>query len=400
MKRIKVLQGAVKVGGGHIALRDFLHGQVSDLEEFNSVKFDHPGEALERADTVIHNLVPFMHEFLYFFSPRYISDFFLIATINFFREVYKVLKKEDPDIVLSTHFVLSMHFAVAKKLLKSKAVIVNCIPDYGPPSKLMNPKFKPFRSDKIMVFEEWTRQGAIKNIADSEEDVLLAGYNPKPIFKKVASQYKDKNEARKALKKTLNYFPYTYIDPNKTTVLITAGAIYARKTYPLLKELTREQKEDLSLVDKYQYFVIAGSDNKFFEKLIKKNKKFRYWSNIFPVPWIDPQVYALLQYSCDFPILGGIAPATLNELLESECGPFIIYKTRPGQELPHRAFIEEKGLGEWIPNRKKLVKRLLKGFSYDEVMKFRKRGRAFREEQAKRAEEIPGIVRNLYREFT
>ncbi len=398
MSKIKILLGAVKAGQGHISLRDFLLDELKKDDSFKLINFEHPGKALESMDERIHNIAPMFHELTYFFSPRYFSDFFLLGTMGFFKECYKILKESKPDIVLSTHFVLSQHFSLANKILKGNALIVNCIPDYGPPGKLMYPKFKPFRADKIMVFEDWTRQGAIKNFSLKPEDVVLAGFNPKPIFKQTAEKFGHKYAAREKLKEIFNYIPYTDIDPNKTTILVTAGSIYARKTIPLLQDIAREQREDLSLLNKFQFFVICGRDNKIFTRLINRNKKFRYWSNIFPMPWVDSQVFAQIQYACDFPILGSIAPATLNELLEVECGPLLIYKTRPGQELPHRAFIEEKGLGVFIPDPKKLIEQLVKGFTPEERGKFLERGRAFRLEQSKRAAELPAIIHKLYQE--
>ncbi|KXK27472.1 MAG: hypothetical protein TR69_WS6001000349 [candidate division WS6 bacterium OLB20] len=107
-------------------------------------------------------------------------------------------------------------------------------------------------------------------------------------------------------------------------------------------------------------------------------------------------MYALIQYSCDFPILGGIAPATLNELVESECGPLLVFRTRPGQELPHRAFIEEKGLGRYVPDKDRLMEILQAGLSPEAKQRFLDRGRAFRDDQARRAAELPSLVKSLY----
>ena len=399
MARIKILLASAQAGGGHTALRDFFYQQMVSDQRFKLVKFDHPGKTLENTDEVIHKFAPMFHELMYFFSPRYISDFFLIGTISFLKECYKILKKEKPQIVLATHFVLSLHFSLAKRLLKSDVIIVNCIPDYGPPSKLMHAKLRPFRADKIMVFDDWTRQGALKNFKMPEKDVLLAGFNPKPIFKQAVDKYETKVNARSKLKEVFNYIPYTEIEPEKTTVLLSSGTVYARKSLPLLKQIALEQKSDLSLIDKFQFFVICGSDTKLYEKLMARNKKFRYWSNIYPFPWVDPQVFATIQYACDFPILGAIAPATLNELLEVECGPFLLYKTRPGQELPHRAFIEEKGLGVFIPDKSELVNRLIRGFSSEEKQKFLNRARAFRHSQSERASTLPGIMLLLHQEY-
>ncbi|KXK27471.1 MAG: hypothetical protein TR69_WS6001000348 [candidate division WS6 bacterium OLB20] len=273
-KRIKVLLAGVKAGGGHISLRDFLYQQLeTDQETFRNVSWTHPGEALETADHLIHSISPFLYELTYFFSPRYLSDISTIATFNFLRECYKVLKSEKPDIVLSTHFVLSLHFSLAKRLLRSKAVIVNCIPDYGPPSKIMHPRLPFFRSDRLMVFEEWTRKGSAQQYKVPEEDILLAGFNPKKVFAQTAAKYKTKRDARLQLMKVLDYMPYTQMDPDKTTVLVSAGAVDSRKTFKLLKILAREQKNDPSLIDRYQFLVITGRDMKYFERISGNSKK-------------------------------------------------------------------------------------------------------------------------------
>lgn len=396
MGRPKILLAAAKAGGGHIALRDFLYKQLQEGDKYKLVKFDHPGKTLENANDLVPKYTPFIHEFFFFFSPRYMSDFFLFATISFFRQCYKVLKQEKPDIVLATHFVLSMHFALAKKLLKLDTVIINCIPDYGPPSKLMHPKFKPFRANKIMVFDQWSAQKAMQILDLKPDEILLAGYNPPAIFAQIAGKFTSKQQAREMLKKRFDYFPYQEIDTKKTTVLITAGASFARKSIPLLKKIAHEQKADQALVNRFQYFVICGKDTDMFESLHKLNKKFRYWSNIFPFSWVDPEVFAQIQFACDLPILGSIAPATLNELLETECGPLIIYKTRPGQELAHRAYIEEKGLGKYIPQSQKIIAELIKIADDTEARtSFLAKAKSFRQDQAERAKHIQELIDKL-----
>lgn len=397
MKRIKVLHASIKAGGGHNALRDFIYNELEKQpDKFRNIKFDHTVDSIEAFDTALSKVAPALYELFFFFAPRTVSDVFFVATFNLFKQCYRAIKDNNPDIILSSHFLLTQHFSLAKRLLRSKTIVVDCMPDYGPPSALQNPTLPWFRAEYILTFEEWTKNSVIKDLKVPKEKVLLAGRNPSKVYEDTRIKYQNKQAAREQIKVIMDYFPFSKIDSSKTTVLVTAGATQSGKTEKLLRAIAAEQKTDINLVDKYQFFVITGRNMKYFEKLVGLSKKYRYWSNIFPFPWVDSDVYALIQYASDFPILGSIAPATLNELIESECGPFIIYRTRAGQEIPHRVFVEEKGLGKFIPDLKVLVKKLSNGISDDERERFLNKGKAFRTEQAKLASGLSELVYNLY----
>jgi processive 1,2-diacylglycerol beta-glucosyltransferase len=64
---------------------------------------------------------------------------------------------------------------------------------------------------------------------------------------------------------------------------------------------------------------------------------------------------ASLMALADVPVLGSLAPATMQELLELRCGPLLLHNIIPGTEEPHIPYIERNQVGVYEPRPRQMV---------------------------------------------
>jgi hypothetical protein len=115
-------------------------------------------------------------------------------------------------------------------------------------------------------------------------------------------------------------------------LITSGGGGTVQRTLKLLKKIAQVQKQNIDLIDKYQFFIICGSNQGFLNKVLKIRAKKLSWQNFFPFGWLDASDYALIQYASDFPVLYSIAPSTMHELMETRCGPMLVHKLRGAHE--------------------------------------------------------------------
>ena len=392
MAKIKVALASILAGGGHNALKKFLYEQLAHNNDLELIQFTHSKEYLDK----IHNTTSLHFNKLYDFGYNNIpSELVALVTLNLLNECVHFLNNVKPDMVIATHFILGFHFTIAKIFAKNKAVIISCIPDFGVPAPSEFPFNKRIRPDLVMVFDDKTKQGLIKNYNLPEDTIILSGHSPRREFSQVQNKYHSKWEARKLLAQTFNYKPYNNIKPDKISVLVSGGAGgYIKKAAEILKEIVVEQQKRPELLERYQYFIICGDNGPFYEELLANYFNKKSWSNIFPFSWLDAQKYSLVQYASDYPILVSVAPATLSELLATDTGPIIIYSTRGGQETPNLDFILEHNLGLYLPDKKELLQKILIGFSKQEQQLFSDKAHIFIKQQHERLTKLPNQLIN------
>lgn len=391
--KITVALASILAGGGHNVLKKMLWEQFSQDGDFLIKDFTHSNEYLDR----IHNTATLEFNKLYEFCYKYLpSELLALVTLNLLHECVSYLNKVKPDVIIATHFLLGLHFSIAKTFSANKTLIISCIPDFGSPKASEYPYNKRIQPDFVLVFDKNTAQGLQNKFALNPEQIILTGYCPRKVFYQTKIKYLTKLNALIAIKSAFPENPYQNIDTNKTTVLLAGGAGgFIKKAEEILRQITLQQKNNEEYLKKYQYFVICGDNIKFYQKIKELNKNESGWRNIFPFPWLDAAKYALIQYASDFPILVSIAPATMSELLCTECGPLLIYTTRGGQEIPNLDYVLTNHLGLFINSSQALWQKIIHGFSEQEKSLFIKSGNNFLDENQKDLKELTKKIKEL-----
>jgi hypothetical protein len=102
----------------------------------------------------------------------------------------------------------------------------------------------------------------------------------------------------------------------------------------------------------------------------------------------------------DIPVLGSLAPATLQELLETELGPLLLFHYIPGAERTHVSYIEAQRLGVYEPDAPAMLQILREAVGLARVSSrislvrdgFRDRARELRRLSVERAMQLPGFL--------
>jgi hypothetical protein len=346
-------------GGGHHALRDSFHHVLRTADparhQLQPVAWDSPDRLINWFYSFcVHHLTKFqgrMHELstqpwtldvLTSFSPALLFD------------AYRVLKRERPSVVVSTHFMLTMMFVKAKLGLGLPTPIVTAIPDYGAPTFAFNPPQPRLRPDRLLVMAEDTYRHYVQTEGVDPAKVHLSGFVTRAPFVRVREALTRRPEERsKERARILDHLAKRYpqlrsLRPQLPTLLFTGGSAWTRKTDPVLDLLAR----DAGLSSRLNLVVVSGKDARFHEDVKSQKGKTPHLAVFEHVP---PEDYAELMGLADFPVLGSLAPASMQELLETGCGPLLLFHFIPGTERPHVAHIERERIGLYEPDPKKML---------------------------------------------
>ena len=361
-RKLKVVFASVTAGGGHNSIRDMIYEQFINDDRFEVVKFDHPRK-LNNNSIFLNS--PKFYDAVFKSVPHEVISLFTISLLD---ACYEMIEREKPDIVISSHTLLTCHIKLLQQGFNYKFETIYAIPDYGPVAPAIFPNIKYTRPERIIVLEEKTKNDIIKTIKMPKEDIFVVGHQARSDFKESEKKFGNKESAKIALKELLEQKGIKF-DITKPTILIAGGAgDIIEDATSFIKTIIKEQKNSPELLNR-QYIVICGYNSKFHSEIsdiIVKNRV----ANIFPLGWINSQEFSLIQYATDFPILFSIGPGTFIELVTSKCGPLVIYRSKGGQEIPNREYAVNNGLGIYSPKTSDVIKRIKKLFSEDEYKVF------------------------------
>lgn len=122
--------------------------------------------------------------------------------------------------------------------------------------------------------------------------------------------------------------------------------------------------------------------------------------NLSVLGFVPAELMSKLMRLADVPVLGSLAPATMQELLESQCGPLMLFHLIPGAEDAHGEHIERNQIGLYEPNPEAMVTYLqevvgLKSASARVALllsSFRTRAAAIRTANVERAMKLPDFL--------
>ena len=249
------------------------------------------------------------------------TNFFKTSTIK----VNKLLKKENPDIVISTHPFGGQTVSYLKKKGKTNCVLASVMTDFASHNQwLVGSDY----IDYIFVSNEGMRQDIISK-GISEDKIFATGI---PLSNKFLQHF-DRTKIKKSFE----------LDLDKKTILFFGGGEFGlgkTKTVDILKSFIE------NLGDQYQMVVIAGKNR-------KMEQSFRYLVNdleahdkveVYGFTNEVPELMSISDLVVTKP--GGL---TITESLASGL-PIIIINPIPGQEVENTLFLEDKGVAIWLKN--------------------------------------------------
>jgi hypothetical protein len=144
--------------------------------------------------------------------------------------------------------------------------------------------------------------------------------------------------------------------------------------------------------------VVAGRDRAFETRLRADTD-----NGVHVFGFVAPEVLAALMGLADVPVLGSLAPATLQELLEVGLGPLLLFHFIPGSERAHVGYIESQRLGVYAPETTemlRLVREVLGLLPASEQLArardgFRERARLLRSRSMERALQLPRFLEQM-----
>lgn len=218
----------------------------------------------------------------------------------------RFLQQEEPDIVISTHFLSSEITANLKGRAELKSKLISVITDFG-----IHPFWLCLGTDLYVVASGLTKELLVKEGVREEviEDLGI------PVHPQFLRQY-TKDELSKRLG----------IDKNKFTILITTGSFGVGPIEAIVDTLDKEA----------QILVVCANNRKLYRRL--KNKNYENTS-VFGFVNNMEELMSVSDVIITKP--GGLSIA---ELLIKELVPIFIHPI-PGQETANARILEKCGIG-------------------------------------------------------
>ncbi|MGQ0503741.1 MAG: hypothetical protein ACT4TC_00325 [Myxococcaceae bacterium] len=356
MKRIVL--ASMNVGGGHAALADSFQAALRladpDGRRFEPVRYDSNDKSLERFYSwVIHHATSLQGPIYRLSNTDWGLTTAMACAPALFRESKKLICESGANAIISTHPILSMMLSRARTALKANTQIIAAIPDYGAPTRGYYPSAAKLQPNATIVMDPATRDHVINAYGAPTERVSLGGFLPRAPFRTRASFLPTSSRigvaARSKLLEELTAFEPALgaLTADKPIVLFMGGSAWTRKTLPTLRAiLSAPESKNLQLV------VVCGRDEEFARDL---REELSNRENAVVLGFVDPHVLSGLMAAAHFPVLGSLAPASLQELLEMRCGPLMLCHFIPGTEEPHVPFLQDHGLGLYDPNPNRMA---------------------------------------------
>ena len=331
---MKVLLFYASYGGGH-------YSAASSIMQH--IKRNYPDVEVEICDLIkyiskgIDKITTDAYKRVTRDTPKLWEKFYEVADENFhfdsdynfskfyYLPILHLLKKENPDLVISSHPVGSQIVSYIKKKGKFDCKLASVMTDFASHNQwLIGHEY----IDYIFVSNESMR-----------EDIISKGINPNKIYTTGIPlsnrflQHFDREEIKKSFD----------LDLNKRTILFFGGGEFGLgkdKTLTLLSFFIK------SLGKQYQMVAIAGKNRRMekgFREIVKELKASDK-VHVFGFTNEVPELMSISDLVVTKP--GGL---TTTESLASGL-PILIINPIPGQEVQKALFLEEQGVAVWIKN--------------------------------------------------
>ena len=398
----RVLLASLNAGGGHHALRDSFAAAVTRADP------EH-----QRLDPVVWTSADRFIDWFYSMCVRFLPQFqgtivelsaqpwalrtAMALSPQVRSELRSLIRRESFDLLVTTHPIQSLFLAQGRRDLGITTPLVLAVPDYGVPATGYYPPLAALRADALVVMEETTLEH-YRSLGIPEERLHLSGFLTRDPFVRVGarSRSEGRDTFRAALKaEVAAALPeFGSFDLSRPTLLFLGGSAWTVKTEPVLDAVLA----DPELRETTNVVVVAGRDRD-FEGRVRR----RVRDGLHAFGFVAPDVLAALMGLADAPVLGSLAPATLQELLEVGLGPLLLFHFIPGSERAHVGYIESQRLGLYAPRTEDMLHRIREVVGLEppsaQVLRasdgFRERARLLRSRSVERALQLPRFLERM-----
>ena len=397
----RVLLASLNAGGGHHALRDsFATALARDPEQprLDPRVWTSADHFIDRFYSVCVRFLPrFQGKIVEVSGQPWALKTAMALSPQLRTEALALLRREQFDLLVTTHPMQSMAFAEARHEVGLAMPLVLAVPDYGVPVPGYHPPLPALRSDALIVMEESTLEH-YRSLGVPEDRLHLSGFLTRESFVRVGARLRaeGRDTARAALKaEVVAAEPdFARFDLSRPALLFLGGSAWTVKTEPVLEAVLA----DPALREAANVVIVAGRDRAFETRL-----RSRAGDGLHVFGFVAPEVLAALMGLAEVPVLGSLAPATLQELLEVGLGPLLLFHFIPGSERAHVGYIDSQRLGLYAPDAGEMLHRIREVLGLeapsDQLARardgFRERARLLRSRSVERALQLPRFLERM-----
>lgn len=398
----RVLLASLTAGGGHHALRDSFASTLArvdpDQQRFQPVVWTSADQVIDWFySTCVRFLPRFQGKIFELSSQPWAVRAAMALSPQLLLEVSALLRAQRFDLLLTTHPVQGLVLARARRALALTTPLVMAVPDYGVAASGYFPPVADLRPDALVVMEEGTLEH-YRSLGVPDARLHLSGFLTREPFVRVGTRLRTEGRetARAALRAEVAaaHPEFAGFHIQRPTVLFLGGSAWTYKTWPVLQRVL----EDGELQEAANVVIVAGRDRNFEARL-----RNRVRDGIHVFGFVAPEVLAALMGLADAPVLGSLAPATLQELLEVGLGPILLFHFIPGAERPHVAYLEGQRLGIYVPRVDEMLARIRELLGLRTAAEslasardgFRERARLLRSRSVERALQLPRFLERM-----
>lgn len=354
---LTVVFASVAAGGGHNTVRDALMRAARAADPDGTRVQATSWTAKSGFDRFYRWAVRHGLQGLVYWPNRFLSLSAWLAVLTnpkLVQEAIALLRTTAPDVVVSTHLVLTAAFQVARWWSGAATRVVGIIPDYGAPDPGFFPRSALLRPDAMWVNGEDTFEAIARGGHALPGEVHLLGTLVTEHFTRVREALEAQGGRTPALKQAwrdrlaVGWPQVGAFDVTKPTVAFYGGSGFAGAARPVVDALMARPDAG----QRFNVVVLCGRDDELRASL---DAAYGARPGFAALGFLDHATLAALYGLTDVPVMGSIAHSSLQELLETATGPLLVYRVIPGTEPPYLDYLARERLGVYEPDTAKMM---------------------------------------------
>lgn len=317
---MKIIVAYASAGKGHFKAAEAIYNYLASELKGSQLELV---DVLQKSNALFGNLYALGYRFTVSYAPCLWALGFWLTYVKCLRRIIKWTRfiinrlntnnfgryvcRENPDFIVSTHFLPSEVSAYLKRTQKINSKLITLITDFG-----VHPFWVSHGTDVYVVASDFTREQLILE-GVRENNIKVFGI---PIEAKFLKQY-EKSSLCKKFK----------IDQNAFTALIITGSFGIGPIEKIVDLLHKD----------VQLLAVCANNKRLYARLESKN-----YPNAKIFGFVDyvQELMAVSDVIITKP--GGL---TISEVLAMELAPIFIYPI-PGQETENIRALEKYGIGQ------------------------------------------------------
>jgi len=324
VKKILIIYS--KTGGGHLSLAQALEDGLNHYfpSQFETHLIDpFPKIYASSYKTVGANFQEFWGKNFYLTNrPELAKVMHNLNDVVVNRKLVKIIKKEKPDAVLTTHFFASLEIEKALKKAGSKAKIIVAIADPFTPHAV----WFTYKNADLYLSPTKEVTGLMVENGIEKEKIGTTGWLVRRDFRENCDEVD-----QKTLRKILG------LDEAKFTIFLGGSGSGGGKIYELAKLLSRNQQ----IIAGSQIIILCGNHRQLMNRLMKLAEAHLGLLHLLPYVTNVRELMAASDV-----VIGKAGPNILFESIFM-LKPFLATGCLPGQEDGNLEFIKRENLG-WV----------------------------------------------------